>query len=200
MYIFGSVGDFSCTMRNMRNKGLKVLFQANGIFIFGTSLLGPLYAVYVERIVSTPVAISASSAAFLIASTLFTLLIAQFGDRMREKEYLLMAGFLVRAIAWLAYIFVANMPMLLFVQVLLGLGEALGSPSFNALFARHLDHGETVRDYSSWSIFHSLISAVGVVAGGFIATYFGFVPVFIIMAAFALISFFFVLLQPRKIL
>lgn len=184
----------------MKNKGLKVLFQANGIFIFGASLLGPLYAVYVERIVSTPMAISASAAAFLIASTLFTLLIAQFGDRVREKEYLLMGGFLIRALAWIAYIFVDSMTTLLLVQVLLGLGEALGSPSFNALFAQHLDHGETVRDYSSWNVFHSLISATGVVVGGFIATYFGFTPVFIVMAAFALVSFLFVFFQPRRVL
>lgn len=184
----------------MKNKGLKVLFQANGIFIFGASLLGPLYAVYVERIVSTPVAISASAAAFLVASTLFTLLIAQFGDRVREKEYLLMGGFLIRAFAWLGYIFVDSMTALLLVQVLLGLGEALGSPSFNALFAEHLDRGEAVKDYSSWSIFQSLVSAAGVVTGGFIATYFGFAPVFIAMAAFAIASFLFVFFQPRRIL
>ena len=184
----------------MKNRGLNILFLANGIFIFGASLIGPLYAVYVGEIVSTPIAISASAAAFLIASTLFTALIGRYGDKVREQEYLLMGGFLVRALAWIGYIFVGDMFALLFVQVLLGLGEALGSPSFSALFARHLDRGEAVKDYSSWNIFQSLISAAGVISGGLIATYFGFIPVFICMAAFALISFFFLLFQPRKAL
>lgn len=182
------------------NKSLKVLFTLNAIFVFAGSLLGPLYAIYVSRIDSKIVSVSLAWAIYMFSSTLFMYFIGKYGDKVKEQEYLLAGGFLVRSLAWIGYIVVPNLAGLLMIQVVLGLGEALGTPSWNAIFARHLDQGAEIKDYSGWNMINNLMIAVSTIIGGMIVTYLGFNFLFITMSLLALASFFGVLITPRKIL
>ncbi len=182
------------------NRSLKILFLFNGIFVFAAMLLGPLYAVFVETIDENVLAISFSWAAFLLSATLFTYIVSQRGDSLREKEYLLMGGFLIRGVSWLLFILAGNVFHLIIIQALLGLGEALGSPSFNAIFAEHLDEGMQIKEYSSWQVIQNVITALATIIGGLIVANFGFIPLFIAMSGLAFISFFGVLVQPREVL
>ncbi len=119
---------------------------------------------------------------------------------MKEKEYLLMAGFLIRGISWIFFIFAGNVFHLIMIQILVGVGEAFGSPSFNTIFAEHLDKVMQIKQYSTYQILNNTITAVAVVIGGFIVANFGFTPLFIIMSFLAFVAFFGVLLQPREVL
>jgi MFS family permease len=184
----------------MKNKSLKILFIYNGIFVFAANLLGPLYAVYVGMLDNNIFSISATWAVGLLATSIFTFAISKKGDLLKEKEYLLLAGFLIRAIAWFLYIGIGNIFQLALLQILLGLGEAAGSPAFNAIFAEHLDSGKQIREYSNWMIFSNILTAAGTVAGGFVASVFGFHWLFAGMGVLALVSFFGILIQPRKLL
>jgi hypothetical protein len=182
------------------NKSLKILFLFNGFFVFASSLLGPLYAIYVETIDSKILSVSITWAAFLLSATFFTFLVSRKGDSVKEKEYLLMFGFLIRAVSWLLFIFMGNIFHLILVQVFLGLGEALGNPSFDAIFAEHLDKGIEIKEYSSWKLVVNSVTAIATIVGGLIVSFFGFVPLFVTMSFLALISFFGILLQPRDVL
>lgn len=184
----------------MKNKALKILFAYNGIFVFAANLLGPLYAVYVGTISDNVFLISATWAVGLLATSIFTFAVSKRGDLLKEKEYLLMAGFLIRAIAWFLYIGIDNIFQLILLQILLGLGEAAGSPAFNAIFAEHLDFGKHIQEYSSWMMVSNVLTALGTVAGGLVASVFGFQWLFVCMGSFALVSFFGILAQPRKLL
>jgi hypothetical protein len=184
----------------MINRSLKILFLFNGIFVFAATLLGPLYAVYVESIDKNVLSISITWAVFLASATFFTFIVSRKGDSIKEKEYLLMAGFLIRSVSWLLLILVGSIFHLILVQILLGLGEALGSPSFNAIFAQHLDKGKQIRNFSSWKLVENGVVAVATIIGGLIVVNFGFATLFIIMSFMALISFFGVLMQPREVL
>lgn len=84
----------------MINSSLKILFLANGIFSFAGSMLGPLFAVFVASFDKNILSVSLTWATFLFSTTVFTYVISLVGDKIREKEYLLMAGFLVRAAVW----------------------------------------------------------------------------------------------------
>ncbi len=70
------------------NKSLKILFLFNGNFVFASTLLGLLYAVYVETIDTEVLSISITLASFLLLATLFTFFVSKRGDSIREKEYL----------------------------------------------------------------------------------------------------------------
>ncbi len=184
----------------MINKSLKILFLFNGIFVFAATLLGPLYAVYVESIDKNVLSISITWAVFLASATFFTFIVSRRGDSVKEKEYMLMGGFLIRAVSWLLFILVGNILHLIFVQILLGLGEALGSPSFDTIFAQHLDEGMQVREYSSWKIIVNGTTAIATIIGGLIVVNFGFTVLFVVMSAMAMVSFFGVLVQSREVL
>lgn len=182
------------------NKSLRVLFVLNSIFVFAGSLLGPLYAIYVRGIDSKVISVSLSWAVFMFSSTIFMYFVSKYGDKIKEQEYLLAGGFLVRCLAWFGYIFVFNLPSLIILQVVLGLGEALGTPSWNAIFAKHLDEKKEIMDYSNWDIINNLMIAVATVVGGVLVTCFGFNFLFVIMGLLAFVSFVGVLVTPRKVL
>jgi MFS family permease len=182
------------------NKPLRILFFINSVFVFAGALLGPLYAVYVQEIDKRILAVSFSWAVFMFASTGFMYLISKFGDRIKEKEYLLAGGFLVRAIAWLGYLFVTDITGLILVQIILGFGEALGTPSWGALFADHLNVRREIMEYSKWSVVSNIMVAFGVLMGGLIVTFYGFRVIFILMSFLAFISFVGTLLTPRRVL
>lgn len=184
----------------MKNSALKILFIYNGIFVFASGLLGPLYAVFVETIDKNIISVSLSWAAFLLSTTLSLLFLRNYGDNLKEKEYFLLAGFLIRAIVWFSFPFVSTIFLLILLQILLGIGEALGSPAFDTIFAEHLDDGHHIREYTDWKLVANITSAVAVILGGIIINQVGFSTLFFIMGVLALISFFGILLKPRSLL
>jgi MFS family permease len=167
------------------NNYLKSLFVFNGIFVFSSGLIGPLYAVYVQKFDSNVSSISLSWAAFLLSTTLFLFILSRCGDKIKNKKILLQLGFLIRAIAWISYIFVGNIGALIAVQILLGLGEALGTPSFEALFAEHLDNDKHINEYSEWKLIVNGASGLAVICGGFLVEKLGFDVLFISMSILA---------------
>lgn len=182
------------------NKALKILFTYNSLFIFSATLLGPLYAVYVNKIGGGLLLISISSAAFFVSSTLFLMFVSRWGDLIKRRDMLLAASYFVRAVGYLAFIFVGNALWLILVQVLLGLADALGTPTFGALFAAHVDKKEEVMEYSDWSIVANLVMALGTLIGGYITALFGFDFLFFVMSLLCVISGVGILTTPRKVL
>lgn len=85
-------------------------------------------------------------------------------------------------------------------QILLGLGEALGSPAFDSIFAEHLDRNKHVKEFSDWKLIYNLTMAAGTVLGGLLAVKFGFNVLFLTMSCLALVSFIIVWRQPRRVL
>jgi MFS family permease len=184
----------------MANGALKTIFIYNGIFVFASGLLGPLYAVFVETIDKNILSISLSWSAFLLSTTLCMLILRRFGDSIKEKEYLLLGGFLIRALVWFLFPFVSTIFILVLLQILLGIGEAVASPAFDAIFAEHLDDGFHIKQYTDWKLISNIASAIAIILGGIIIQYFGFSILFFIMGCLALVSFFGILLKPRNLL
>lgn len=180
----------------MRHKTLRILLVSNSVFMLAIGLLGPLYAVFVQKFSSAVMTISISWAVFILSSTLFVFILSRVGDRL-DKKYLLLGGFLVRSLAWILLIFVSSLSQLIFLQVLLGLGEALGTPAFEALFAEHLDQGKHIRNYSDMWVANNVVAGVGTLIGGVVVSYLGFPILFILMSSLAIFSFFILLTKLR---
>ena len=160
----------------------------NGVFVFAANFLGPLYAVFVERLHGDVLSISISWSIFLFSATFFGFLIARYGDKVEHKKKLLIAGYVIRAVVWILFIFVTNMWQLIILQIILGLGEAIGTPGFSAYFAEHLVDGEQVREYADWNIIGNLTTAVSTVMGGIVVHFAGFHVMFYLMSLFAVFA------------
>lgn len=179
---------------------LRILFLSNGIFVFADRLLGPLYAIFAEKFDATILSVSFSWFVFMASATIFTFVVARFGDKIKEKEYLLMAGFIIRVTAWVLYIFANSFTAFILIQVLLGIGEAVGSPAFDAMLASHLQKGGEINDYSRWKLVQNLSLAIASLIGGFVVFYTSFNLLFVIMAILGLLATAIVFIQPRKLL
>ncbi|KKT81443.1 MAG: Major facilitator superfamily protein [Microgenomates group bacterium GW2011_GWC1_44_9] len=100
----------------------------------------------------------------------------------------------------LSLIFVNNALLLILLQVLFGLGDALGTPIFGALFAKHTIKKEEVLEYSDWSLIANLVMALGTLIGGFIVSGLGFTFLFVTIGVLCFISAGWILFTPRKVL
>jgi MFS family permease len=121
------------------------------------------------------------------------------GDLIKNKSYFLAASYLIRFVVWTLYVVTNNFQMLIILQVLLGLGESLGTPSYDALVAEHLDRNKHIRDYSEWKLISNLVGAIATLVGGYVVTKYGFDYLFLVMACFAFVSFVGIFLQPKKV-
>lgn len=184
----------------MNNGALKTLYIFNGIFVLAASMLAPIFAFFAEDIGASIFQVSLLASVFFFSKIIVTLIVRKFGDGMKEKEFLLLGGFLVRALAWFSLIFITSISSLFLVQILLGLGEAIGNPSFNAIFAKHLDKGRQIKEYSEWGIVVTLSAGTGTLIGGYVVSRYGFQPLFAIMSLLAVVSFIGIFLKPRKLL
>jgi MFS family permease len=172
----------------VHNRALRILYLNNGIFVLGQNLLGPLYAVYVQSIDNAVLAISASWSVYLLSATFFTFLVARYGKRFREQN-LYTLSIIIRAFAWLSFIFVDNIVQILALQVIIGFAEGIGTSTFYATIADHLEKGEYVKDFAYWQLISNLTMAISTLGGGLIVTNFGFDTLFIIMFTLAMTSF-----------
>ena len=181
----------------MVNKVLKALFLYNGLFVLAGSLLGPLYALYVERLEAGILPVSISWAVFLFSTTLVTYILSKKGDGLKHKRYLLAAGYLIRAFSWFCMALVTNIEQLIVLQFILGIGEGIWTPSFDAIFAEHLDKNKHIMDYSDWKVISNSVLVVGTLLGGYVVSNYGFHYVLFGMSGLALVSFFGVVLNRR---
>lgn len=185
-------------MRN--NLALKVLFVSNSLYVFAALLLGPLYAVYVQRIGGGVLLVSVSTAVFYVSTTLFLLFVARWGDMVKEMELMLAVSYIIRGLGFLSYIFIDSALLLILSQVVFGLAESLGTPTFGALFAKHIDKKEEVMEFSDWAMVSNLVMALGTIIGGFIASSLGFNFLFVTIAILCFVSAGWILFTPRQVL
>jgi MFS family permease len=169
------------------NGTLKLLYFVNSFFVFIATLLGPLYALFVEGIKPGAMAVSFSWSVFILSSSVFLLFMSANGDRFKNKALIVAISFLVRSIAWLILAHVTTFTGLLLVQVVLAFGDALGGPTFDALLAENLDKSAHVHDYSDWRILSYISMGAGALLGGYIIDMYGFPTLFRIMACLAII-------------
>jgi len=169
-----------------KNHYLRTFFIINGVITFANGLLGPLYALFVEKFDTNILTISISWSAFQLSTVFFLLLMRKYGDRQRHKIIFLKISYLIRILVWISFVFVGNIYQLIGLQIALGAAEALGAPTFQALVAEHLDHGKHLEEYSTWKLILYFTSAIATLVGGLIVKDFGFQPLFIFTAILAL--------------
>lgn len=161
-------------------------------------MLGPIYALFVNRIGSD--LLDASSAfAVYAAAGLTTLISGQYADKLKENELIVVLGYTLMGTAFFSYTLVNSLGSLLLVQVAIGLGEAIYSPAFDAIYSKHLDGHKSGRQWGAWESLNYFTTALGAISGGFLATFFGFNSLFIAMGLLCFTSAIFIFHLPRRV-
>ncbi len=163
------------------------LLLGSSIFIhMGLNILAPVYAIYVQQIGGQLIDASFSIGFYALLRGILYFVFAKFKDRHLPHRPILFSGYLIYALAYLAYTAI-DAPIYLFViQGWLALADTILNPSWSAVIATSLQTGEERKTYSMFYGYRSIFEGLGAFIGGIGIALLGFTWTFLLMAVFAL--------------
>ncbi len=180
------------------NPYIKILLWSSFFSAFAAGLLAPIYAIFVTDIGGDVLLAGSTFAVFSIVTGVITLSLANWEDRVKHKERLLICARLLLCVGFFGYLFVSEPWHLFIIQVIFGVASAIGLPAFDALFSSHLDKGRSAFEWGIWESMFAIVSGISALAGSYIVYLFGFKLLFLIMFIFSCFSFFVTLLLQRR--
>ena len=157
------------------------------LWYLGEGMLGPLFAVFAQRIGGDLLEITWGWATYLFVMGVLTIIFGHYSDKLDQKKVMLF-GYGLNALFTFAYVFISTPTHLFMVQAGLGFATALSTPTWSALYAKYAaknKHG------AAWGLANGLpdvITAIAVIIGGLIVQYFSFTLLFLIMGSIQIIA------------
>lgn len=180
---------------------LRILLFTDGLFLLAASMLGPIYAIFVEKIGGDILVAGASFAIFSLILGIVILIMGKIEDKvLKETELWVSIGYFIIALGFFSYLFVKSPWHLFIAQAILGLGEAIESPAYSAVYSKHLDHKKRAFQWGSWDAMRNFAAAGGALVGALIAFNFNFQALFVIMGSLSLVAGLVIFFQPRRVL
>jgi predicted MFS family arabinose efflux permease len=182
------------------NKALRVLLVTNAIVLTAAAMLGPIYALFVEKIGGDLMDASIAGGVFASTAGLTTLISGKYTDRIKQNELIIVAGYTIMGIGFSLYFWVDSIIFLFIAQAIIGLGEAVYSPAYDAVYTKHMDESKSGSQWGAWEAMNYFTIAVGALIGGSLATLFGFQVLFIVIATLCFGSAFYIYRLKRNVL
>ncbi len=182
------------------NRSLKILLFTNSLILMAGAMLGPIYAIFVEGIGGSILDASIAGSIFALFAGITTLLSGKYSDVIKENELVVVFGYIIMAFGFLLYVFVDSIYLLFIAQALIGIGEAIYSPAFDALYSKHINKKQAGAQWRIWEAMYYFITAIGALLGGIFVVWFGFKAMFIIMAFLCFIPAMYILRLNRRVL
>lgn len=182
------------------NKALRILLFTNAMILVSVAMLAPIYAIFVERVGGDLMDASIAGGIFAFVAGITTLVSGKYSDKIKETELIIIFGYLIMGIGFLLYFWVSSVAFLFMVQVVIGLGEAIYSPAFDAVYSKHLDGHKSGTQWGAWESMNYFTLAFGAIIGGSIVTFFGFQILFAIMAILSFSSAIYIYHLKRNVL
>jgi MFS family permease len=167
------------------------------MILLASAMLAPIYAVFVSEVGGDILDASFAYGVFAAAAGIASLVVGRISDRLSKKGVII-TGYLLMAVGFLAYTQVSTVKELLLIQILIGVGEAIYSPAFDALYSKNLDHGKGASEWGAWESLNYFSITIGAIGGGLIVKYFGLDAMFMSMSLLAFMSVLYLLRLPRK--
>ncbi len=168
-------------MKSVLNPKEKILLYGGNIWSFGAGMLGPLLAVFTEKIGGSILDVAWAWAIFLIISGVLYISAGRISDHKIKKENLMILGYALNALFTFSYVLVQKPAHLFIVQAGLGIAHALASPTWMALYAKYEDKKHAGLAWGLAGGEASIFAAVAVIIGGMIVRYFSFDVLFVAM-------------------
>ena len=170
----------------------RLLLWSSNLWSLGEGMLGPLFAVFAQRIGGNILDITWAWAIYLGMTGIFTIVAGNVSDRIWQwcgRERLLVAGYALNALCTFGYLFVHTTTGLFLVQAGLGVALALSSPTWSALYARYSPGEEKAGN--TWGLVaggQRLTLAAAILLGGYIVNHYSFDALFIAMGTVQVIA------------
>ena len=176
----------------MAHRKERILLWSSNLWSLGEGMLGPLFAVYAQRIGGNVLDITWAWAVYLGMTGILTIIVGRFSDHIWKwcgRERLLVAGYALNALCTFGYLFVQRPVDLFLVQAGLGVALALSNPTWSALYARY-SPGEKEAG-NTWGLVageQRVVSAMAIILGGYVVNHYSFEALFLIMGTVQVIA------------
>lgn len=170
------------------SKTTKILLLGANIWYFAEGMLGPLFAVFAQKIGGDILDITWAWATYLIITGILYIVFGRLINGRENKERIMVLGYLLNAFFTFGYLFVSNPMQLFIVQAGLGVAEAMGTPAWDSLYAKSLD--DTMDSYA-WGLSTGqaqIFTGVAFGFGGLITHFISFDVLFITMGVIQIIA------------
>ena len=176
------------------SKTTKILLWGANIWYFGEGMLGPLFAIFAEKVGGDILDITWAWATYLVVTGLCYILVGKLINGKPYKAKVMVLGYALNAIFTFCYLFVSTPMQLFMVQAGLGIAEAIGTPAWDALYAKNMDESHDTFAWGLASGQSQIVTGIAFLCGGMIAHYFSFNTLFFTMGC---IQIFAMIIQSR---
>lgn len=182
------------------NKSLRVLVSVNTMMVFIVAMFAPFYAVFVQKINGNIAVVGFSWAVYPIVAGILTFLFSQWQMKVKEQELLLAVSYFIRGAVFLSYAFMGSIAQLIFTQVLWGVGSALGTPAFDAMYGAHTSRESSIAEWGQWEGMQYIATGVAALLSGIIIQMVGYAALFGAMAVTSVMLGIYIWQLPRDLL
>src|SRR3989344_892707 len=170
------------------NFRMKTLLYGANVWYFGEGMLGPLFAVFTERVGGDVLDIAWAWATYLIVTGVLYIVVGKITDQKHNKEKIMVLGYALNALFTFGFLLVSAPWHLFVVQAGLGVAAALATPTWNALYARHED---SRHDGLQWGLAGGeaqIITGIAMLIGGIIVSRVSFSILFVVMGTIQVLA------------
>lgn len=175
------------TLDAQLQRNLLVLFAAGLLFWSSLASLLPTLPLYIEDVGATKQQIGLVMGCFAIGLLLFRPLLGNLADQ-HSRRIVLLIGMAIVAIAPLGYMGVQSIPVLIVVRAFHGISIAAFTTGYSALvvdLAPEKNRGEVI---GYMSLVNPIGMAVGPALGGFLESWVGYTPLFLLSAGLGFVG------------
>jgi predicted MFS family arabinose efflux permease len=159
----------------------KILLLGANIWYFGEGMMGPLFAVFAEKVGGDILDITWAWATYLVITGFMYILVGKLLNGKAYKERVMVFGYVLNALFTFCYLFVSSPIQLFIIQAGLGVSEAIGTPAWDSLYAKNLSDD---MDSYAWGLStgqSQIVTGVAFGIGGLITHFISFEVLFITM-------------------
>jgi MFS family permease len=168
------------------NRVVEAFIVSETFFWAAWNFITPIFAIFViNDIKGGNIQIAASAFSFyLITRVIFEIIAGRYstGKSDLNKLQMTILGMLLLSIAYIGFAFSHSVTQLFFFYVITGIAIGTVTPAKNSLFSEHLDHDREPTEWGLYDAITLLGIALATALGGFIASAYGFQPLFLLAA------------------
>jgi len=168
------------------NKVVEAFIISETFFWAAWNFITPIFAIFViDNIKGGNIQMAASAFSFYLITRVVVEVIAgkySTGKSDLRKVWMTIAGMIFLSVAYIGFAFSHLIIHLFFFYVIAGIAIGIATPAKNSLFSAHLDHD---REPTEWGLYDAVTLsgiALATALGGFIASAYGFQPLFLLAA------------------
>lgn len=175
------------------NQVIQFMTYSDILLLTGWGLVLPIIAVFITDQIEDGSLVLAgiASTTYLLVKSVFQIPVARYIDLKKgewDDFWIMVIGSLCISLAAFLYIF-ATLPIhVIAIQVIYGVGGALSFPSWQAIFTRHIDKSEEGLEWSLYFTATDLGGALAASIGGFVASFYGYRTLFVVVGIMSLVG------------